>query len=71
MQNETTSDVVVGAMMTVFGLIGLVMATHARDVEILIFGSSLAVFAVAFVAGIVRRRSAEAKAVPVKGQRHG
>lgn len=49
------SDVIVGAMVMVFGLIGLALAAHARDDEMYVFGLSLAGFAVLFVFGQIRR----------------
>jgi len=58
---ESTSDVIVGAMMAVFGLVGAYLAVGARDIEILIFGASLAVMAVVFDVGILRRRVATVK----------
>lgn len=60
---ETASDVVVGVLVAVFGLIGLILAIGARDVEILIFGFSLAAFAVAFDVSLLRGRG--------KGGSHG
>jgi len=48
------SDVVVGLLVTVLGLVGLFMASGARDDEIYIFGLSLAGFAVLFVFGLIR-----------------
>ncbi len=51
---ETVSDVVVGLLMLVFGVIGLVLASGALDDEIFIFGLSLAAFAVVFELGLVK-----------------
>ena len=48
-------------MMAVFGLVGAYLAVGARDIEILIFGASLAVMAVVFDVGILRRRVATVK----------
>jgi len=48
------SDVVVGVLVTVLGLIGLFMAAGALDDEIYIFGLSLAGFAALFVFGLVK-----------------
>ncbi len=53
------SDIVVGAMMGLFGLLGLVMAAKAKDAEIYLFGMSLAAFGVAFIFGLVRRHCDE------------
>ena len=52
---EAGADIFVGAMMAVFGVIGLILAGGARDSEMLIFGASLAGFAVLFDAGLVKR----------------
>ncbi len=49
------SELVISGMVTVFGLIGLMLAAHARDLEMSIFGLSLAGFAVLFVAARLRR----------------
>ena len=40
------SDLIVGLMMAVFGLIGLFLVAGAADVEMYIFGLALCVFAV-------------------------
>ena len=48
------SDVVVGVLVTVLGLIGLTMAAGALDDEIYIFGLGLGVFAAVFVFGLVK-----------------
>ena len=53
--NVQASDLVVGLMMVVFGVLGLVLASHAVDIEMYIFGLSLTGFAVLFVFGQVRR----------------
>lgn len=49
------SDVIVGLLMSVLGLIGLFMAAGATDDAIYVFGLSLAGFAVVFVLGLIRR----------------
>jgi energy-converting hydrogenase Eha subunit E len=59
---EQVSDALVGAMMTVFGMIGIVLAAGARDDEMTVFGYSLAGLAVCFVFGLVRRHYDEAEA---------
>lgn len=53
--NIEVSDLIVGFLMTVFGLLGLVLAAGAADDEMYVFGLSLAGFAVVFVIGLVRR----------------
>ncbi len=52
---EDLSSLVVGALVTLLGLVGLVMAAHALDDEILLFGLTLAAFAVFFDIGLIRR----------------
>jgi hypothetical protein len=49
------SDLIVGLLMSVFGLLGLILAAGATDDEMYIFGLSLAGFAVVFVVGLIRR----------------
>ncbi len=60
---EARSDVVIGVMMTIFGLVGLWLASGALDVEMSIFGLSLAGFACLFVLGLVRRHFDRAEAL--------
>lgn len=55
-------DLIVGALVTVFGLIGLVLASGATDSEIYVFGLSLAGFAAVFVVGLIRRHYDKAEA---------
>jgi hypothetical protein len=49
------SDLVVGLMTTVLGLLGLVLASGATDNGIYVFGLSLAGFAAVFTLGLIRR----------------
>lgn len=49
------SDLLVGLLVSVLGLIGLVLASGATDDEMYLFGLSLAGFAVVFVFGLVKR----------------
>ena len=49
------SDLIVGLMMAVFGLIGLFLASGAIDDEMYVFGLSLVGFAVCFEFGLMRR----------------
>jgi hypothetical protein len=49
------SDLIVGLLMTVFGLIGLILAAGATDDEMYVFGLCLAGFSVVFVIGLIRR----------------
>ncbi len=53
--NVQASDLIIGLLMVVFGLLGLILASHAVDIEMYIFGLSLTGFAVLFVFGQVRR----------------
>jgi hypothetical protein len=53
--HEQTSDLVVGLLVLVLGLVGLVMASGALDDAMHVFGLSLAGFAVVFDIGLVRR----------------
>jgi hypothetical protein len=53
--DEDAGAVVVGAMMAVFGLIGLFLAAGAVDDEMYVFGLSLCGFAVCFEFGLIRR----------------
>jgi hypothetical protein len=49
------SDLFVGIMVAVFGLIGLILAAGATDNEIYVFGLCLAGFAAVFIVGLIRR----------------
>ena len=49
-----TGDIIVGAMMAMFGLLGLLMAARALDSEIYVFGLGLALFAAIFDFGLIR-----------------
>ncbi len=48
-------DLVAGAMMLVFGFIGLVLASGATDNEMYVFGLSLTGFAAVFGFGLIKR----------------
>jgi len=52
---DDISGFIVGALVAVFGLVGLIMASGAYDIEIFIFGLSLAGFALVFDIGLIRR----------------
>jgi len=62
------SDLLVGLLVAVLGLVGLFLAAGAIDDEIFIFGLALAGFAVVFDFGLVRahfdRRDATKRTVP-------
>ncbi len=53
--NMDPSDLIVGVMMAIFGLIGLVGASGAMDNGIFVFGMSLFVFSVLFIFGLIKR----------------
>ncbi|MBN9511604.1 MAG: hypothetical protein J0I21_21150 [Alphaproteobacteria bacterium] len=57
-----TSDVVIGVMVVMLGLLGLTAAAHAHDDEMYVFGLALAGFAGAFVIGQIRRHYDRAEA---------
>jgi hypothetical protein len=50
-----TSDLIVGLLMTAFGIIGLILASGAMDNEMYVFGLALFAFAVVFDLGLIRR----------------
>lgn len=52
---SNVSDIVVGLMMAVFGLIGLFLVAGAADSGMYVFGLSLSGFAVCFDFGLLRR----------------
>ena len=66
------SDLIVGLMMLVFGIVGLILAAGAVDDEMYVFGLSL--FACLFIIGQVRhhhdRRDAARAAVRAAGEHH-
>ena len=53
--NIEPSDLIVGLLMTAFGLIGLILASGAHDNEMYVFGLSLFGFACIFDFGLLRR----------------
>lgn len=61
------SDLFVGLLVSVLGLIGLILASGANDEEIYVFGLSLAGFAVVFVFGLIRRHFDKADARRLEG----
>jgi hypothetical protein len=52
---SNVSDIVVGLMMAVFGLIGLFLIAGAADNEMYIFGLGLTGFAICFDFGLIKR----------------
>jgi hypothetical protein len=69
------SEIIVGLMMVIFGLIGLVLGAGAVDDEMYVFGLSLFVFACVFIFGMLRqhynRRDAARAAARREGASHG
>ncbi len=65
--NGAVSDLVVGLLIAVLGLMGLILAAGAVDDGIFVFGLSLLGFAVLFDFGLVKahfdRRDAAAQAI--------
>jgi hypothetical protein len=53
--SEQISDLVMSALMGLFGMVGLFLAARAEDAEMYLFGLSLAGFAVLFLFGLIRR----------------
>jgi hypothetical protein len=53
-QMEHMSDLIVGLMMAVFGLIGLFLVAGANDAEMYVFGLALCGFAVLFDFGLIK-----------------
>ena len=68
------SDLIVGLMMLVFGVVGLILAAGAVDDEMYVFGLSLFGFACLFIIGQIRhhfdRRDTARVAVRAEGARH-
>jgi hypothetical protein len=54
-QMENVSDLIVGLMMAVFGLLGLFLVAGAADAEMYVFGLALCAFAVLFDFGLIKR----------------
>jgi hypothetical protein len=52
---SNVSDLIVGLMMAMFGIIGLFLVSGAADNEMYIFGIALTGFAVCFDFGLLRR----------------
>ncbi len=52
---SNVSDLIVGLMMAVFGLIGLFLVAGAADAEMYVFGLALCAFAVVFDFGLIKR----------------
>ncbi len=52
--HDTVSDLAVGLLVAVLGLVGLFLAAGALDDEIFIFGLGLVAFAIVFDLGLIR-----------------
>nr|WP_294543498.1 hypothetical protein [uncultured Rhodopila sp.] len=52
---ESFSSVLVGTMVAAFGVVGLFLLARAADSEMVVFGVSLAGFAIAFDFNLIRR----------------
>lgn len=55
------SDLAVGAMMVIFGLLGLYLGARAEDDAMYVFGLCLFGFAYVFIFGQIRRHFAQAE----------
>ncbi len=64
------SDLIIGVLMACLGLIGLYAAAGALDIEMSIFGWSLAGFAAVFIVGLIKRHYDEVDAA-IAVARHG
>jgi hypothetical protein len=67
---SNVSDLVVGLMMAVFGVIGLFLVAGAADSEMNIFGLALSAFAVCFDLGLIRRHFDQRDAVLAAAREH-
>ncbi len=67
---EQRSAWIMAVTMSVFGCVGLLLAVGARDAEMLIFGASLALFAVLYVAGLARGGFGKREAARVQAGKH-
>ena len=52
---SNVSDLIVGSMMAIFGLVGLFLVSGAADIEMTVFGLALSGFAVCFDFGLIKR----------------
>jgi hypothetical protein len=66
------SDLVVGLMMAVFGLIGLFLVAGAMDIEMYVFGVALSQFAIVFDFGLIKRHfdRRDAASATIREQTH-
>lgn len=52
---QSVSDLVIGVLMGVFGMVGLVLASGATDDQIYVFGLSLFLYGFVFILNLIRR----------------
>jgi hypothetical protein len=64
-------DAIIGLMMIGFAVLGISLALHALDLEMSVFGVSLAAFAALFVAGQIRRQFVASTQRTSTESRHG
>lgn len=64
-------DAIIGLMMIGFIVLGISLVLHALDLEMSVFGVSLAGFAVLFVVGQVRRQFVASTPRTSTESRHG
>lgn len=64
------SDLIVGLLMAVLGVIGLFLASGALDDEMYVFGLSLAGFAAVFELGLIRYHFDRLEAVRARAADH-
>ncbi len=64
-------DAIIGLMMIGFAVLGISLALHALDLEMSVFGVSLAGFAALFVAGQIRRQFVASAQRTSTESRHG
>jgi hypothetical protein len=67
---SNVSDLVVGLMMAVFGIVGLFLVAGAADNEMYVFGLALSGFAVCFDLGLLRRHFDRRDAVLALAREH-
>ena len=63
---QSVSDLIIGVLMGIFGMVGLVLASGATDDQIYVFGLSLFAYGFLFILHLVRRHFNRAEAA-----RHG
>jgi uncharacterized membrane protein len=67
---EQRSAWIMAAIMSVCGVVGLVLGLGARDSEMAIFGWSLVLMAVLFVAGLARGGFGKREAARIEARTH-